>query len=144
MKPVVTFARSYLIDRMQENNMRITANQLRKIIREELERADEAVASILKSEIKQLLDAYIKNLDLLPKDDPEKFQSEKKTLDKKIAQDFKDAKVTGSSVKSQISAYRNEVLGGGSKAEKISSLADTIVKHQEQMQEAVRRLLRRL
>ena len=144
MKPVVTFARSYLIDRKQENNMRITANQLRKIIREELERADEAVASILKAEIKLLLDAYIKNLDLLPKDDPEKFQSEKKTLDKKIAQDFKDAKVTGSSVKSQISAYRNEVLGGGSKAEKISSLADTIVKHQEQMQEALRRILRRL
>ena len=124
--------------------MRITANQLRKIIREELQRADEAVASILKAEIKLLLDAYIKNLDLLPKDDPEKFQSEKKTLDKKIAQDFKDAKVTGSSVKSQISAYRNEVLGGGSKAEKISALADTIVKHQEQMQEALRRILRRL
>lgn len=142
-RSLASFARSYLIDRTQENNMRITANQLRRIIREELERMDEKSKSGLKPEIKSLLDKYYKDMDTLAKNTPSKdFEAKKKPIEIKLAKDFKAADVTGDAVSGQVSAYQQE--HGDGPSEGGASLAATIVRYQEQVQEAVRRLLRRL
>ena len=123
--------------------MRITANQLRRIIREELDRMDEKSKSGLKPEIKTLLDKYFKDMDTLAKNTPSKdFEAKKKPIEVKLAKDFKAAGVTGDAVSGQVSAYQQD--HGDGPSEGGASLAATIVRYQEQVQESIRRLLRRL
>ena len=123
--------------------MRITTSQLRRIIREELDRMDEKSKSGLKPEIKTLLDKYYKDMDTLAKNTPSKdFEGKKKVIEVKLAKDFKAAGVSGDAVAGQVSAYEQDVLNGPTEGGE--DLAATLVRYQNQMQEAARRLLRRL
>ena len=122
--------------------MRITANQLRRIIREELDRMDEKNED-MKPGVKSVLDKYESEGDKLAGPSTPEKEKKRQQLMKDTASGLKKAGVTGQEdIGMQLNLYYESIGRGVS--DSTHSLAIELDKLQKQMQEAFRRLLRRL